>query len=175
MTRFAFEIPEIETDHLILRAPQESDLDPLADFFASDRSLMVGGPLNRAQSWRIISGSLGHWLLRGFGMWHIHHKGDDRMIGATGFLHGEGWEEPELGWNLQDGYEGAGYAYEAANAARSLGAAKLGLNGVISYIAPENHRSRALALRMGAVLERDGTLFDKPVQVFRHPKIEKGL
>lgn len=173
MTRFAVDIPVIETERLILRAPQESDLDALAAFYATPRSHIVGGPMDRADCWRIISGGLGHWLLRGFGMWHIHHKADDRMIGACGFIFREGWDEPELGWNVHEGYEGHGYAFEAALAARRYGAAKLGLDGVISYIAPENTRSKALATRMGAKLESEGSLLGEQAHIYRHPKTER--
>lgn len=170
MTSFAVDIPSVETDRLILRAPLESDLDVLAAFYQSERSHLVGGPMDRANCWRVISGGLGHWFLRGFGFWHIHHKVDDRMIGATGFIYREGWDEPELGWNVHDGYEGHGYAYEAAHAARRYGAAQFNLDGVISYIAPRNTRSRTLATRLGAMFERAGTLLGHDVHIYRHPK-----
>jgi RimJ/RimL family protein N-acetyltransferase len=170
MTAYNFTIPTVETERLLLRAPLEFDHDRLADFYQSPRSHFVGGPMDHASCWRIISGNFGHWLLRGYGFWHIHHKADDRMIGAVGFINRPGWEEPELGWNIHDGYEGTGLAHEAALTARSYGAAHFDLDGVISYIDAGNTRSRILALRLGATHERDGTLLGHPVQVFRHPK-----
>ena len=45
-------IPQLETERLILRAPQIEDLDAMAQFFASPRSHSVGGPLDRGQVWR---------------------------------------------------------------------------------------------------------------------------
>jgi len=36
--------------------------------------------------------------------------------GACGFIFREGWDEPELGWNVHDGYEGQSIAFEAASA-----------------------------------------------------------
>jgi RimJ/RimL family protein N-acetyltransferase len=171
MTLFNFEIPSIETDHLILRAPLESDLDALEAFNKTERSHLIGGPLDRANCWRLISNGIGHWALRGFGMWHIHHKSDDRMIGACGFIFREGWDEPELGWNVHDGYEGKSYAFEAASAARAFGADHFNLNGVISYIDPVNHRSIALAQRLGATFEREGNLLGETANIYRHPRI----
>lgn len=171
MTSFNFEIPSIETEHFILRAPLESDLDALEVFNKSERSHLIGGPLDRANCWKVISGGIGHWALRGFGLWHIHHKGDDRMIGACGFIFREGWDEPELGWNVHDGYEGKSYAFEAASAARAYGAKHFDLNGVISYIDPVNSRSIALATRLGATFERKGRLLGEEADIYRHPRI----
>jgi RimJ/RimL family protein N-acetyltransferase len=169
MTLFNFEIPTIETEHLILRAPLEIDLDALEVFNKSERSHLIGGPLDRAGCWRVISNAIGHWALRGFGMWHILHKADDRMIGACGFIFREGWDEPELAWNIHDGYEGKSYAFEAATDARAHGAKHFDLNGVISYIDPVNLRSIALAKRLGATFERKGSLLGEEADIYRHP------
>ena len=171
MTTFSVDIPIIETERLILRDARESDLDDLASFMASERSHFVGGPMDRANCWRLISGSLGHWMLRGYGMWNIHHKADDRVIGACGFIFREGWDEPELGWNVHDGYEGQSIAFEAAQAARSYGAKHFNLDGVISYLDPANTRSINLAKRLGATYERDGGMPGTPmVYIYRQPK-----
>lgn len=171
MTSFTIEIPTLETDRLILREPREDDLAALTTFYKTERSHMIGGPLTQPDCWKLISGNFGHWVLRGYGMWHIHHKADDRMIGAVGFIFRDGWDEPELGWNLHDGYEGQGIAFDAAETARSHGAGYFDLNGVISYIDPNNARSIKLATRLGATFERDGTLFDHFVHVYRHPRL----
>lgn len=173
MTRLTVKIPEIHTDRMVLRAPAEADLDRVAAFFTSERSHIIGGPFTRSESWKFISGSLGHWILRGYGFWHIHHKEDGRMIGACGFINREGWDEPELGWHLHDGYEGKGYAFEAVTAARHYGATMFGLDAPISYIAPDNDRSRALAKRLGATFEREGNLLGHNVHVYRHPSIKE--
>ena len=171
MTTFSVDIPIIETERLILRDARESDLDDLASFMASERSHFVGGPMDRANCWRLISGSLGHWMLRGYGMWNIHHKADDRVIGTCGFIFREGWDEPELGWNVHDGYEGQSIAFEAAQAARSYGAKHFNLDGVISYLDPANTRSINLAKRLGATYERDGGMPGTPmVYIYRQPK-----
>ena len=62
----------------------------------------------------------------------------------------DGWDEPELGWHIYDGFEGKGYAYQATIAARRYSARHFGLDRVISYIDPENTRSVALAERLDA-------------------------
>ena len=69
-----------------------------------------------------------------------------------------------------DGSEGKGIAFEAAQAARTCAIRNLGLNGVISYVRPDNTRSANLAKRLGATFEREGTLMGTPCHIYRHPK-----
>ncbi|MFY0617357.1 GNAT family N-acetyltransferase [Shimia sp.] len=166
------DIPVVETNRLVLRAPREDDLDVIANFFASERSQYVGGPKNRAESWRVISGHLGHWVVRGYGMWLVADKATDTAVGSVGPWNPEGWDEPELGWHLYEGHEGKGYAFEAAVAAKEYAAAHFGIPAPISYIDPTNSRSVALATRLGATFEREGEVMGKPCHVYRHPKTE---
>jgi len=173
MTHFAFDIPTLRTDRLILRANRESDLDAVAAFMASDRSHIIGGPRDRVDCWKMIAGNLGHWALRGYGFWTMEDAASGQPAGGVGFVFREGWEEPELGWHVYGGFEGQGLAFEAACAARDHGAAHFGLNGVVSNIDPKNARSRALAERMGARVEREGTLLGHPCLVYRHPEIAR--
>jgi RimJ/RimL family protein N-acetyltransferase len=49
---------------------------------------------------------------------------------------------------------------------------EIGWQEVVSYIAPENHRSIALAERLGAALDKNAPQPkpEKPCLVYRHPK-----
>ncbi|KIC12416.1 acetyltransferase [Leisingera sp. ANG-M1] len=165
-----FAVPVIETERLILRAPRVADFDAHAAFMATERSSFIGGPKKRQDAWFGFCTSLGHWMARGFGMWTIADKANDTPLGRTGFLNHEGWDEPELGWHIYAAAEGKSIAFEAAQAARAYGAAHFGLDGVISYIHAANTRSQALAERLGARYERDGTVVGDPCQVWRHPQ-----
>ncbi|AAV96485.1 GNAT family N-acetyltransferase [Ruegeria pomeroyi] len=162
-------IPVIETERLILRGPRESDFEAFAAFGASDRSRFVGGPFPRFRSWGGFLATYGHWALRGYGMWMVEERATGATAGRIGFIFNDGWDEPELGWHIFDGFEGKGYAYQAASAARAHGAQHFGLDGVISYIDPANTRSLRLAERLGAQYERDGEVAGHPCQVWRHP------
>jgi RimJ/RimL family protein N-acetyltransferase len=172
MTRFAFDIPTLDAGPVILRAPREDDLDALSAFMASDRAKFVGGPASRADCWGIIARILGHWALRGYGYWYLEDKETGQTAGGCGFINREGWDEPELGWQVWDGFEGRGIAQAAARTARAHGARHFGLDGVISYIAPDNTRSIALAERLGARFERAGMLLGHQCHVYRHPQEE---
>ena len=164
-----FSIPTVTTDRLTLREPRESDLEAMLAFGQSPRSSFVGGPMDRWETWgRLLSG-IGHWALRGYGFWSVDLTSTGQMIGRVGVGFHDGWPEPELGWHIYDGFEGKGYAFEAALAARDNAANHMGLGPLISLIDPTNLRSAALAKRLGAVVERQIPLFDHPADVYRHP------
>lgn len=167
--QFSVSVPVFRTERLILREPRVGDLDVLASFNASPRAEFVGGPMNRFDSWRNILMVCGHWLVRGYGYWTVEEAATGRLVGRVGVHnHEEKWPEPELGWQVFDGFEGRGYAHEAALAARAQ-AARMGLAPLISLVAPDNLRSRRLAERLGAVVERETELLGKQVLVYRHP------
>lgn len=158
---------KLETDRLILRQPRESDLEAMVTFGASPRSAFVGGQPERFWNWRGLLANIGHWALRGYGFWSVDTKAGD-FIGRIGVIFHDGWDEPELGWHLYDGFEGFGYAIEAARAAKADYHARISAAPLVSYIDPENLRSQATARRLGAAPERERFLIDGPVQVWRH-------
>lgn len=166
--------PVLTTQRLTLRAPVASDWPHWRAFMASERAQFVGGgpEVKASQSWRAFGHVIGHWVLRGWGMFVFTRRDEDRPLGMTGPWFPEGWPEREIGWSLWDETaQGKGYAFEAAQAARKHAYDVLGWNGAVSYVAPDNSRSIALAERLGA--ERDDSAatpeFDAPCLVYRHP------
>jgi len=169
----SFTIPTIETEHLILRGPKASDFNAFAEFYASDRSKGVGGPLTRDKAWRAFATDFGHWHLLGYGMWVIDEKSSGKVVGHVGFWNPEGWLERELAWTVFEGFEGKGYAHEAALGARNYAYQTLGWGPMISVIDPDNTRSIVLAKRLGATHERDwDTPSGHPTLIYRHPAPE---
>ena len=162
--------PALTTERLTLRMPASRDWEAFAAFMTSDRASMIGGPLTRDLAWRGFGHSVGHWVLRGYGMFFITLRGSDTAIGMTGLWFPEGWPEPELGWSMFSGdHEGKGLAFEAAEVARQYAFQKLGWKTMVSYIDPANLRSIALAERLGAVPQPDAPCpADRPCLVYRH-------
>jgi len=166
-------IPTIETERLIMRELITTDFDAFADFHASDRSVGVGGPFNRGDAWRRFATFIGHWELRGYGMWSVVEKTSGLPVGHVGFWNPEGWTEPELGWIVYQEFEGKGIALEAAMAARNFAYQTMGWVTTISVISPDNLRSIALAERMGATFERKWeTPSGNQTLIYRHPASE---
>jgi len=163
-------IPTLKTDRLILRAPTQADFAPFAEFYASERSHFVGGPLSAELSWRMLAMEVGHWSLTGYGRWIVEEAETGAAVGLVGLFNPHGWPEPEIGWDLFTGFEGKGYATEAALAARAYAYDILGWDTAISLVKDGNDASAAVALRMGAKAdgdythERHGHMF-----IYRHP------
>lgn len=163
--------PILETARLRLVLPQANHLQAHVDFLASDRAAARGWAAMPHEGWRSFAAILGHGVLRGFGPFVAEAKSDGHVVGIFGPWHPGGQPEGEIKWSVWPaGDEGKGLAHEAALAARAYAFAALGWKTAVSYIAPDNLRSAALARRLGAVPDHQwttprGTLID----VWRHP------
>lgn len=164
-------IPTLKTARLTLRALGAQDFAPLCDFYASERSKFVGGPATAESTWRNLASEIGHWTLRGYGRWAVEETATGKLAGVVGPWNPDGWPEPELGWDLMNGFEGKGYATEAATAARHFAYTDLNWSTAISLCAVGNDASARLALRLGCIEERDPFTHERHgvMRVFRHP------
>lgn len=149
-------IPQIQTQRLILRAFSESDLDAYAEM-CSDPEVMryigTSKTLSRSESWRSMAMMLGHWELRGYGMWAVQERFNGEMIGRIGCWEPDGWTGFEIGWTLRQDYWGRGFATEGARAAMEYAFKELQRSHIISLIRPENFASRRVAEKLGEKLE----------------------
>ncbi len=165
--------PTLETDRLILRAPKPTDADAFTGYFRSERTTYTGGQKSARDAWRHFAMNVGHWALRGFGMFCVTLKGSDAPLGIVGHYYPDGWAEREVGWILFDAaHEGQGIAYEAASACLAHAFGPLGWNTAVSYIAPGNTPSIRLAERLGATLDPDAPKPDSQTLplVYRHAR-----
>jgi RimJ/RimL family protein N-acetyltransferase len=163
----------LETERLTLRGPEPQDLAPFTAFMGSERSRFVGGPRATGEAWRAFAAQIGQWSLNGYGMWVVTWRDADAALGMVGCWNPAGWPEPELAWSLFDGAEGRGVATEAAEAARACAFERFGWTAAVSYVAPENARSRRVAERLGCAPDETAAQpFETPVIVYRHPAPE---
>lgn len=113
-------VSSLDTSRLRLRQPAASDLDAYASLCADPEVMRyVGdrGPLSREDAWRQLAMLVGHWALRGNGMWVVEELGSGAFVGRVGLHYPEGFPEPEVAWAIARPYWGRGYAFEAATAA----------------------------------------------------------
>ena len=163
-------VPTLETERLKLRAWRQSDLELFAAYYADPTTAaFVGGACSRNDAWRRMAAFVGHWSLRGYGLWALEEKSTSQFVGYAGLWFPEGWPEPEVGWGLLRSAQGKGYATEASLRAREYGYSNIGFKTLISFIDLRNVASRAVAERMGAKYERSAMLFGFEAGVFRHP------
>lgn len=165
---FPLPIPVLTTDRLTLRPPREADFAAMLAFSQSPRAEFVGGNISREWVWRSHLANIGHWALRGYGFFSVDTRAGD-FIGRIGVIFHDEWPEPELAWHLYDGYEGHGFAAEAARAAKADYHARISPRPLISMIDVPNSRSEALALRLGAIREKTVADPDGDFHIYRHP------
>lgn len=166
----AFSIPELQTDRLVLRAPRLEDFPDYAALMASPRAVFMGGPFDQRAAWGMFCHDVALWSLCGHGALMIDLRSTGRCIGQVGINHGPLYPEKELGWLLYDGYEGQGYATEAAAILRDWAFDALGLQTLVSYFDPANHRSMAVSARLGGVRDASAPVQDVGDVVFRYSR-----
>jgi RimJ/RimL family protein N-acetyltransferase len=144
-------IPRLTTERLVLREYRPQDFEPFAAFMADPDVVrfLHGEPMSRADAWRVLAGTIGHWTLRGYGSWAVERRSDGAFIGRVGMINPEGWPGLEIGWTLGKPYWGQGYATEAAEAAIRYAFLTRPEDRLISCIDPDNKASQGVAQRIG--------------------------
>jgi RimJ/RimL family protein N-acetyltransferase len=166
----ATKMTELETERLRLRQCRPTDIEHFAVFFADEEmARYVGGACDRDDAWRRMAVIVGHWTLRGYGMWALEEKATGAFAGCAGLWFSDGWPELELGWWLMRNMQGRGYATEAALRTRHYAYDVLGADTLVSYIDPDNAASKRVAERLGAAFEGIIQLNGQPACAYRHP------
>ena len=154
------EIPVIDTERLRLTAFDERHFEAYASMLGdptSTRFVGDGEPLDRMNAWRSMAMLLGHWQLRGFGMWAMELRETGEFIGRVGLHQPEGWPALEIGWMLLADQRRHGYATEGARVAREFGFRTLGAEKLVSLIRADNGAAERVARRLGG---RQATTID---------------
>jgi RimJ/RimL family protein N-acetyltransferase len=160
----------LHTARLALRPLRMADYPAYAAFMASERSVFMGGVFDRFETWGLFCHDAGQWALFGHGALMIDVAATGETVGQVGINDGPLFPETELGWMLYQGYEGQGFATEAARALRDWALTERALPTLVSYIDPANRASAAVAERLGAVLDPLATRQpgDETDLVYRH-------
>ena len=132
------------------------------------RFLGDGRPLDRADAWRQLALLIGHWELRGFGLWAVEERASGHFIGRIGCHEPEGWPGFELGYVLARQAWGRGLAREASAAALDFAHRSLGRDTIISLIRPANRASIAVAEHLGARRTGGVELYGAPTEVYTY-------
>jgi len=162
-------VPTLTTERLLLRPFSENDVAPLhalmqdADVmrYVGDRRVPT-----LQETWRAVAGWIGHWALRGYGLWAVVERDSGEVIGRAGLINPIDWPGPEVGYLLGKRWWGRGYATEAAAAAMAWGFTTIGFERLISLIDPANAPSIAVAGRLGETLMGETDLWGNRVLIF---------
>jgi RimJ/RimL family protein N-acetyltransferase len=164
--------PLIHTERLLLRPYRLEDFQHLLALYQTERAAFIGGRLAPKQVWDGFMNCVGQWDILGFGGWAVEERASGALVGEVAVHRPVDYPEIELGWLLFDGFEGRGYAHEAAATARNWAFSELGLSSIVSYIDRDNARSIRLAERLGATLDpQAATPNGDPCFVYRHSRL----
>lgn len=157
---------DIETDRLLLRRWQESDLEPFIKM-NQDAEVMRYFPdiMNPEQTIDLYNRIQQEFLEYNYGLYAAEEKISGQFIGFTGFH----WARMdvdfcpcvEIGWRLDKAFWGQGYATEGAKACLQFGFHKLNFHEVHSFTAVKNKASQR-------VMQKNRM---QPKQYFEHPGI----
>lgn len=146
--------PTIETPRLILRDTRPSDFEPFCAAMADEDFARFitreKRALTPAECWPRLAAMAGNWQVRGYGMFAVEEKASGAYIGHIGPWEPWGWPEFEIGWAINPGFQGKGYAAEAAAAAFRFAHDVLGKGQAMHLINPLNEASERVARSMGA-------------------------
>lgn len=161
--------PVLHTERLKLVPIRPCDYEPYRAFIMSDRARYIGGSFeDEGKAWRTFASMIGHWHMRGFGLFSVITRADDRLVGFIGNWWPLDFPEREIGWTLLACGEGKGIAFEAAREVQRHSFHTLGWPTAVSYIHPENTRSISLAKRLGELHDTNAAGPQGCDLVYRH-------
>lgn len=145
------DLPELETERLLLRLPEPGDFNGYARFMSDAvAAKYVGGWQARSEAWRGFASICGAWYLQGFSLFSVIEKATGRWVGRVGPWMPEQWPGPEIGWGIVRDRWGRGYATEAATASIDWAFAELDWPEIIHVIDPSNIASQRVAAKLGS-------------------------
>lgn len=154
---------QLETERLILRPMQPTDLEALLLIF-TDPKVMAAfqhDPFTRDQMQGWLSRNLDHQQQYGYGLFSVILKTSGELIGDCGLeqMEVEGQPLAELGYDFRSDYWNQGLATEAACAVREYAFHVLQLPQLISLIRVGNLASKRVAEKVGMTLSAEFTRY----------------
>jgi len=152
--------PVLSTERLLLRMLEERDFEEYAAIHmdAEVTKFTARAYLDRLDSWKHMAMIVGHWHLRGFGMWGVFERDTERLVGRVGFHQPATWPDFELGWTMGRASWGKGYAPEAARTCLDYAFEVMKRKRVISLIDPANVASIRVAEKIGETVDGEVTI-----------------
>ncbi|MGF1933765.1 MAG: GNAT family N-acetyltransferase [Nostoc sp. ChiQUE02] len=159
----------LETDRLLLREMQISDLDALLVVLGDPESMRYyPKPFDREMVQKWIDRHRSNYAQHGVGFWAMVLKATGEIIGDCGLLwqEVEGRQELEIGYHVRRDQQMQGYATEAAYACQDYAFNVLDCDRVISLIRPENIPSRRVAEKNGLKVVQETLWRDIPHYIY---------
>lgn len=161
------EIPTLITDRLVLRSWLARDVGPYTAMAADpEMSRYTGSPASEAAVWRMTAFQIGHWALRGYGMWIAEDRPTGQFVGRVGLYEEYGWAGLEVAWTIRRDRWGDGLATEGGAAALEYGFATTDRDHIISIIHPDNAASSRVAQKLGLTIDHFEEIDGEPRNIW---------
>jgi ribosomal-protein-alanine N-acetyltransferase len=152
------QITIVETERLLLRRLQPSDVPALIDLWSDpDVTKHMGGPRERAKLESIFEEDVKDPFAEEFDLWPVVEKETQEVIGHCGLLEKEvdGREEIEVNYIFKPSAWGKGYASEIGRAIIHYAFEEKKLPRLIALIEPDNEPSERVAVKIGMRFEKE--------------------
>jgi [ribosomal protein S5]-alanine N-acetyltransferase len=161
----------IETNRLILREFQRTDLQELALILADPKVMRFSpsGVNSVEQVQEKIQGFITCYKEFGFGKWAVVLKENNQLLGYCGIAVDQidGKDEKELGYRIDSRYWGQGLATEVASAAIKYGFEQFNLPYVLGIVERANSASVRVLEKVGMQYERVTIFHEVEMDVYR--------
>ena len=148
----------LETDRLILRRQQTSDIAPLVELWTDPEvTRHVGGPRDGGRLRSVFEETAQNPYAERYDLWPVMEKETSRVVGQSGLLEKEveGRPEIELINVLASSVWGKGYATEIGRALKQYALEEMGIVRLIALIEPGNAASEGVAVKIGMRFEKE--------------------
>ena len=157
------ELPEIETERLLLRQFTPADLDEYTRIIFADPDVTRFLPRRdippRQRAERVLNYFGEHWLKNGYGDWAVTDRAHAGLIGHCGLNFIPEAGEVEVEYSLAKPYWGRGIATEAARASVRYGFEALQMERIIALADPQNIASRRVMEKVGLIYQKEVFFF----------------
>ncbi|HIG43306.1 MAG: GNAT family N-acetyltransferase [bacterium] len=104
---------------------------------------------------------------RGLGMYMVELRDGSIPLGVCGLLQRDYLDDVDLGYGFLPGFQGSGYALEAAMATVAVAKSRFGLDKLLAIVDAQNERSIALLLKLGMHFEKYQEQAPRLVSLYR--------
>lgn len=152
------QVYRLETDRLVLRQFQASDVPRIVEIFADPKVAKWvgdGNPLNQDQAKRWVANATASIEQNGSSAGAIIEKSTSNMIGWGGIVHPND-DDPEIIYGFEVGSWGQGYGKEIATEIVRDGFMSLAIKRLVATVDPENLGSTKILKSLGFELIKSG-------------------
>ncbi|ONH54598.1 GNAT family N-acetyltransferase [Frankia sp. CcI49] len=152
-------VPTVLTPRLVLRGWHPDDVSAYFEIVSGEGMAdHTPQPSTEAGAWSQTAFQIGHWALRGYGMWAVEDRGSGELLGRAGLYEALGWPGCEVAWTIRRERWGEGLATEAGAAALEFAFDAVDRDHIISIMTADNIGSIHVAGKLGLKYDRTQTL-----------------